>query len=475
VEPGTCPAAGGIGIHGIQTGGAVLSAAGPCVGDAGDFNSWDVQVDCLGGAVLIEQSRFLGNPCTASLLVNASGPSVLIQQNELSGSHGTELMLQAVDGGEVRRNFMHGPCCDGQLGNESVQTFGFHASGCSNVWVHHNLVVRAGQYGIGAVDPGNAIPNDAINLSDNTIVGDECGLRFNAVTGQAHSNLVSGGACAQSGCNNTCGVPCGVDIINLEGGAGETVSVGFDLYDFSGPAQAYCLQSGMTFTIQDAGPDLFVSPAFVNAAQGDYHLTPISPAIDEGDPATPPGVDFDGNPEPVPGRPGDPARADIGCYEFQLDAGDGGGADAGASTDAGPSPDGGALPVAVIAQAQQTVDAGAPVQLSGTQSSATPGATLISFQWTETQGPTGVQLSSATTQSFSASVPGTYGFQLVVQDSTGASSAPASATVVVTGQIASPSMKNACGCGAEGGEPALALFALFAALTGTRRAGRKLG
>jgi hypothetical protein len=55
VLPSTCPAAGGVTIHGLQTGGTVHSAVGPCVGDAGNFNSWDVRVDCLEGPVLIEQ------------------------------------------------------------------------------------------------------------------------------------------------------------------------------------------------------------------------------------------------------------------------------------------------------------------------------------------------------------------------------------------------------------------------------------
>jgi hypothetical protein len=247
--------------------------------------------------------------------------------------------------------------------------------------------------------------------------------------------------------------------------------VGFDLFDFTGPAKPYCLQAGVTVTLVDAGPDLLVPAGFVNAALGDYHLRSDSPAIDQGDPATPAGFDLDGNPEPVAGRPGDPARADIGCYEFQWD----GGAppDAGPPSDAGVS-DSGAAPVAVVLPSDQTVDAGATVQLSGALSTAPPGATLVSFQWTQVQGPTGILATASPTQSFRVDVPGTYAFELVVQDSAGRSSSPAAATILVSGTVPPPSLKTACGCGAEGLDSMGVLVALWA-LRGTRRAGRRPG
>jgi uncharacterized protein (TIGR03382 family) len=470
VSPASCPSAGGVVVRGLQTGGPVLTAAGGCVGATGNFNSWDVRVDCLEGPVVIEKSRLAATACSSSIYVGTSGPSVLIQENDLSGAHVDEVLLDTVDGGEVRRNLIHGPCCDGLQGNTRVQTFGLHASACTNVYVHHNLVIRAGQYGLGAVNPGNRLANENVDLSNNTLVGEECGLRFNAVSGSAHSNLVSEGACADAGCDNTCGEPCGVDVVNTQGGTGETVSLGFDLFDFEGAAKPICVQTATAFNIIDAGPTLLVPAGFVNPAQGDYRLLSTSPAIDQGDPATPPGVDFDGNPEPVAGKAGDLAVADIGAFEFQWD---GGGEPPDAGGDGGgPGPDGGVDagtgPVAVIVPAQQTVDAGVTVVLDGTQSSAPTGRSLVTYQWTQVEGPTGLSATAAPMQSFTLQVPGTYAFQLVVQDSTGQQSAPASGTVTVNGEVAPPGLTNGCGCGSGGAAMPWAL--LWLVLMGIRRA-----
>jgi hypothetical protein len=54
-------------------------------------------------------------------------------------------------------------------------------------------------------------------------------------------------------------------------------------------------------------------PRFVDAAAGDYHLQPGSPAIDRVDPIYAPAVDLEGNARPHP--PG--GLADMGCYEAQ--------------------------------------------------------------------------------------------------------------------------------------------------------------
>jgi hypothetical protein len=353
-----------------------------------------------------------------------------------------------------------------------VQTFGLHASSCKNVWVHHNLVVRAGQYGLGAVNPGNTLANENVNLSDNTLVGEECGLRFNAVSGAAHSNLVAEGACADGGCDNTCGLPCGVDVVNTQGGAGETLSLGYDLFDFEGPGKAICVQAAATFNIVDAGPTLLVPPGFVNSAQGNFRLLATSPAIDQGDPATPAGLDLDGNPEPVVGKAGDQAVVDIGAFEFQWDgggvgppdAGDGGGGRPDAGLDAGSGP------IAIILPAQQSVDAGVTVALDGTQSLASPGTSLVGYQWTQVEGPTGLSATTAPSQSFTLQIPGTYGFQLVVQDSKGRQSAPASATITVNGEVQPPGFKNGCGCGA-GAADLMPWGLLWLVLMGIGRAG----
>jgi hypothetical protein len=72
----------------------------------------------------------------------------------------------------------------------------------------------------------------------------------------------------------------------------------------------YCL-------IQNGWPsgvgNIAESPRFVDAAGGDYHLQPGSPAIDRVDPIYAPAVDLEGNARPHP--PG--GLADMGCYEAQ--------------------------------------------------------------------------------------------------------------------------------------------------------------
>ncbi|HKY64060.1 MAG TPA: choice-of-anchor Q domain-containing protein [bacterium] len=61
--------------------------------------------------------------------------------------------------------------------------------------------------------------------------------------------------------------------------------------------------------------NLDVDPLFVDSANDDFHLTALSPVIDQGDPLAPsmPSTDFDGNPRPaIPGT-----NPDMGALEFQ--------------------------------------------------------------------------------------------------------------------------------------------------------------
>ena len=55
----------------------------------------------------------------------------------------------------------------------------------------------------------------------------------------------------------------------------------------------------------------------MDAAAGDYRLLPGSPLIDAGDPATPQGLDLDGNPLVVDGNGDGNARRDLGAFEFR--------------------------------------------------------------------------------------------------------------------------------------------------------------
>jgi len=62
------------------------------------------------------------------------------------------------------------------------------------------------------------------------------------------------------------------------------------------------------------------NPLFVNAAGGDLHLSPGSPAIDAGDNTAPnlPAYDFEGDPRIVDGDSDGTATVDMGADEFYL-------------------------------------------------------------------------------------------------------------------------------------------------------------
>ena len=63
--------------------------------------------------------------------------------------------------------------------------------------------------------------------------------------------------------------------------------------------------------------NLNLDPLFVDAANGDFHLSDCSPAIDAATNTGAPGTDFDYNPRPINGDGIGVAVTDMGAFEYQ--------------------------------------------------------------------------------------------------------------------------------------------------------------
>lgn len=114
--------------------------------------------------------------------------------------------------------------------------------------------------------------------------------------------------------------------INLTNSVIRGFAVPFDLYVFgSGTVKATASYSdydsgashtnGPNATISESHVSYAADPGFSNVASGNLRLMAGSPLIDAGDPATPQGLDMDGDPLVTDGNLDGTARRDIGAFE----------------------------------------------------------------------------------------------------------------------------------------------------------------
>jgi hypothetical protein len=101
-------------------------------------------------------------------------------------------------------------------------------------------------------------------------------------------------------------------------GSGQAkIAISYSDYDPSGNATS----GGPNAVIAEANVSNVGDAGFVDPTGGDFRLLPGSPLLDTGDPATPQGLDLDGNPLVADGNADGSARRDLGAYELQPAAG----------------------------------------------------------------------------------------------------------------------------------------------------------
>ncbi len=125
--------------------------------------------------------------------------------------------------------------------------------------------------------------------------------------------------------------------------------------------------------------------------------------------------------------------------------------DGGPLSDAGAAADGGAggNPFAMIVPSSSTVAAGSAVVFDASGSAAAPGSHIVSWNWQEVEGPTGLVLSQdQDRQDLTLADPGVYALTLQVVDDSGRGSNVASAQITVTGSTYRPPRSlGGCTCG----------------------------
>lgn len=184
------------------------------------------------------------------------------------------------------------------------ETAAIHITAASAV-IENNVFGAVALYGGGAdgifleYKPDPNVPSNMVAVRSNSVYRALIGVNIFAIAGDASSFDIKNNIFMLNG--------VGVSVRHSE--VASTVTVSNNLY--FGTARH---TKGAANSINDINVD----PQFIDAANGNFHLSPTSPAIDSGSAVDAPTVDLADDVRPVDGNGDGAADVDIGAYEFQL-------------------------------------------------------------------------------------------------------------------------------------------------------------
>jgi phosphatidylserine/phosphatidylglycerophosphate/cardiolipin synthase-like enzyme len=235
--------------------------------------------------------------------VESGGQKIATEPVSLIGAGPGKTVIECETGGITPLTFTSSSSV---LGNLTIRNCSLgarfsstSAEGIQNIRIF-NVVFENNTDGgvmIESLVPGSPVD---FTLTNNTFVGGAAGLIINvsqtqAVTSTVNNNIFSGQLLAP------------VEILSTDDGR---VEYSYNLfYDCGGGACLTSWHLGNFGPASTAHDNLFdLNPRFVDPGQGDYRLSPGSPAIDAGDPTILHELVYDGNLDGVP-------RIDIGAFE----------------------------------------------------------------------------------------------------------------------------------------------------------------
>lgn len=248
-------------------------------------------VDLVDGGMLEDSSVTLGSTSeTRAVRFGPGGGAV--RRSALSAWTG----VLSQNGGTIERSRLTG-ADSGVLGKGNVTT------------IKGSLIRLTAVSSTGILALTSSGAHTTVNADGVTIIGPGVPNTFGAGVGNESAPAESADLSLTNSIIRGVSVPLGADV----GGTGHgTISASYSDYDPSGNVNV-----GGNASITEANVSNVGDAGFVDAAGGDYHLLPGSPLIDTGDPATPQGLDLDGNPLVADGNGDGSAHRDMGAFELQ--------------------------------------------------------------------------------------------------------------------------------------------------------------